>query len=198
MQPFTTVTGPAAPLLLPDIDTDIIIRIERLTQLPRGKLGPYALEALHGPGFILAQPQFREAPILLAGANFGCGSSREGAVWALQEIGLRCVIAPSFGDIFFSNCCQNGMLPIVLPEWAVNALAEQSGDGASLKVDLSACRVMAPDGATFSFMLDPMRRETLLEGVDELGLTLRCASEIAAWQKADAIRRPWALPGGNA
>ena len=198
MQPFTTVIGPAAPLLQPDIDTDIIIRIERLTQLPRGQLGPYALEALHGPDFILRQPQFHKAPILLAGANFGCGSSREGAVWALQEAGLRCVIAPSFGDIFFTNCCQNGMLPVILPQQVVEMLAEQSRDGAPLQVDLLACRVTAPDRTTFAFTLDHLQRETLLEGLDELSLTLRRVDEIAAWQEADAVRRPWALPNRSA
>ena len=194
MQPFTSVTGPAAPLLRRDIDTDIIIRIERLTQLPRDQLGPYALEALRGPDFVLDQPAFRGAPILLAGANFGCGSSREGAVWALQGTGLRCVIAPSFGDIFFSNCFQNGMLPVVLAEPAVEALARQAARGAPVTVDLRAGSVTAPDGAVFPFKLDPMRREMLLAGTDELGLTLRRAAEIAAWQRADALRRPWALP----
>jgi 3-isopropylmalate/(R)-2-methylmalate dehydratase small subunit len=191
---LTIVTGPAAPLMRRDLDTDVIIRIERLTQLPREQLGPYALEALRGPDFVLDQAAFRGAPILLAGANFGCGSSREGAVWALQGIGLRCVIAPSFGDIFFSNCFQNGMLPIVLPERAIEALAHQAAGGAPVTVDLRANKVTAPDGTVFSFELDPMRREMLLAGTDELGLTLRCASEITAWQRADAIRRPWALP----
>jgi 3-isopropylmalate/(R)-2-methylmalate dehydratase small subunit len=194
MQPFTTVTGPAAPLLRRDIDTDVIIRIERLTQLPRGELGRHALEALRGPGFVLDRAPFRRAPILLAGANFGCGSSREGAVWALQEAGLRAIIAPSFGDIFFSNCFQSGMLPVVLPEATVTSLAEQAADGASVTVDLPHCRVIAPDGTPHCFTIDPLRREMLLEGVDELGLTLRRIAEIAAWQRADAVRRPWCAP----
>ena len=194
MQPFTTVTGPAAPLMRRDIDTDVIIRIERLTQLPRDQLGPYAMEALRGPGFVLDQPAFHGAPILLAGANFGCGSSREGAVWALQCTGLRCVVAPSYGDIFFSNCFQNGMLPVTLPEAAVDALAAQAAGGAPVTVDLRAMTVSAPDGTAFTFTLDPLRREMLLEGTDELGLTLRRAAEIAAWQQADALHRPWATP----
>lgn len=198
MQPFTAVTGPAAPLLRRDIDTDVIIRIERLTQLPRGQLGPYALEPLRGPEFVLDQPAFRGAPILLAGANFGCGSSREGAVWALAEIGLRCVVAPSFGDIFFSNCFQNGLLPVVLPEPSVTALAEQAGGGAHVTVDLRSMEVTAPDGAVFSFDLDPLRREMLLHGTDELGLTLHRMDEIAAWQRADAAGRPWAVPASPA
>ena len=194
MQPFSIVTGAAAPLLRRDIDTDIIIRIDRLTQLTRGQLGPYALEALHGPDFVLSKSRFRGAPILIAGANFGCGSSREGAVWALGEIGLRCVIAPSFGDIFFSNCIQNGLLPVELHESDVLTLATQAEDGTPVTVDLVACRVTAPDGTTFPFALDPTQRETLLEGLDELGLTLRRSDEIADWQRADALRRPWAIP----
>ena len=196
MQPFTVVSGPAAPLMRRDVDTDVIIRVERLG-LPRGELGQWALEALRGPGFVLDQPAFRGAPILLAGANFGCGSSREHAVWALQGLGLRCVVAPSFGDIFASNCFQNGMLPVVLPEPAVEALARQAASGALVTVDLQTDCVTAPDGAVFPFQLDPMRREMLLAGTDELGLTLRRAAEIAAWQRADALGRPWALPNSR-
>jgi len=193
MQPFTRIVGPAAPLLRRDIDTDVIIRIERLTELPRAALGPYALETLRGPDFILDQPAFRGAPILLAGANFGCGSSREAAVWALAGAGLRCIIAPSFGDIFFSNCFQNAMLPVVLPEQTVTLLAEQAKDGAAVAVDLQANCVIAPDGTSFRFTLDPIRREMLLEGTDELGLTLRCADEITDWQRTDARCRPWVI-----
>lgn len=194
MEPFTAVTGPAAPLLRRDIDTDVIIRIERMTELPRDALGPYALEALRGPDFILDQPAFHGAPILIAGANFGCGSSREAAVWALKGAGLRCIIAPSFGDIFFSNCFQNGILPVILPEDAIATLATQAAGGAAVTVDLRVDRVTAPDGTNFAFTLDPIRREMLLEGLDELGLTLRRADEIAAWQRADAARRPWMIP----
>jgi 3-isopropylmalate/(R)-2-methylmalate dehydratase small subunit len=194
MEPFKSVTGPAAPLMRRDIDTDVIIRIDRLTQFARGQLGPYALEALHGDGFVLFQPRFRGAPILLAGPNFGCGSSREAAVWALQEAGLRCVVAASFGDIFFSNCIQNGVLPVVLPEPAVEDLARQAASGAAVSVDLETCAVTTPDGTVHPFTLDPMQRETLLEGLDELGLTLRRIDEIAAWERADGLRRPWAAP----
>lgn len=194
MQPFTSVTGAAAPLLRRDIDTDVIIRIDRLTQLQRHQLGPYALEALRGPDFILDQPQFRGAPFLIAGANFGCGSSREGAVWALQGAGLRAVIAPSFGDIFFSNCCQNGMLPVVLPESEVNELAVHAADGSPVTVDLLRNLVIAQDGTSYSFTIDPVRRETLIEGMDELGLTLRCMREVSIWQESYARRRQWAAP----
>ena len=193
MEPFSVVSGPAAPLMRRDIDTDIIIRVERLN-LPRSELGRWALEPLRGPHFILDQPVFRGAPILLAGANFGCGSSREHAVWALQALGIRCVIAPSYGDIFFSNCFQNGMLPVALPEAAITSLAEQAAGGAAITVDLRGCVVIAPDGRQHAFAIDPIRREMLLAGVDELGLTLRRATEIAAWQQADALKRPWAVP----
>lgn len=192
MQPFTIVSGAAAPLMRRDIDTDVIIRVERLNA-PRSELGQWALEPLRGPDFILDQPTFRGAPILLTGANFGCGSSREHAVWALQGLGIRCVIAPSYGDIFFSNCFQNGMLPVTLPEAAVLSLATQAADGSAVTVDLRQSTVIAPDGTHHGFTLDPIRREMLLEGVDELGLTLGRIPEIAAWQGADAARRPWAV-----
>jgi 3-isopropylmalate/(R)-2-methylmalate dehydratase small subunit len=192
MQPFSIVSGPAAPLMRRDVDTDVIIRVEHLN-LPRSELGQWALEPLRGPEFILDQPVFRGAPILLAGANFGCGSSREHAVWALQGLGIRCVVAPSYGDIFFSNCFQNGMLPVILPEATIVSLAEQAAGGAAVTVDLHGCVVIAPDGTQHTFVIDPIRREMLLAGVDELGLTLRRASEIAAWQQADAVRRPWAV-----
>ena len=192
MEPFSVVSGPAAPLMRRDVDTDVIIRVERLN-LPRSELGRWALEPLRGPDFILDQPMFRGAPILLAGANFGCGSSREHAVWALRGHGIRCVVAPSYGDIFFSNCFQNGMLPVALPEATIMSLAEQAGGGAAITVDLQRCVVIAPDGTQHTFAIDPIRREMLLAGADELGLTLRRALEIAAWQRADAVKRPWAV-----
>ncbi len=199
MPPFTVVTGAAAPLLRANLDTDVIIRIERLTSLPRDQLGPYALEALRyradgseDPGFVLNQPAFRGAPVLLAGANFGCGSSREGAVWALMGMGVRCVIAPSYGDIFYNNCFQNGLLPIRLPAAAVTALAAQCARGAPLRVDLAAATLTAPDGTAIAFPVDPLRREALLHGLDDIGLTLKDDELIRAWQQADRARRPWA------
>ncbi|WP_454727568.1 MULTISPECIES: 3-isopropylmalate dehydratase small subunit [Cupriavidus] len=207
MQPFTVVTGAAAPLLRANVDTDVIIRIERLTSLQRDALGPYALEALRyradgseDPDFVLNQPAFRGAPVLLAGANFGCGSSREGAVWALMGIGVRCVIAPSYGDIFYNNCFQNGVLPIRLPAPAVAALAAQCAHGAPLRVDLAAAMLTAPDGTAIAFPVDPLRREALLHGLDDIGLTLKDDALIRAWQQADRARRPWAwaVAGGGA
>ncbi|MDW3685165.1 3-isopropylmalate dehydratase small subunit [Cupriavidus sp. CV2] len=199
MQPFTVVTGAAVPLMRANVDTDVIIRIERLTALPREQLGPYALEALRyradgseDPGCVFNQPAFRGAPVLLAGANFGCGSSREGAVWALMGLGVRCVIAPSYGDIFYNNCFQNGVLPIQLPAETVQALAAQCASGAPVRVDLASATLTAPDGATIAFPVDPLRRQALLHGLDDIGLTLKDDALIRAWQQADLTRRPWA------
>lgn len=206
MQPFTVLTGPAAWLPRANVDTDVIIRIERLTTIgDRTQLGPYAMEALRyredgseDPAFVLNQPAFRGAPILLAGDNFGCGSSREGAVWALQGMGVRCVIAPSFGDIFFNNCFQNGMLPIRLAPDAIEALARQCADGTAMTVDLTQCTLAAPDGSAQPFAIDPLRREGLLHGLDDIGLTLKDDALIRAWQAADRERRPWAWTVGHA
>lgn len=201
MQPFTVVTGAAPYLPRTNLDTDVIIRIEWLAELARDELGRYAMEALRylpdgseDASFILNQPAFRGAPFLLAGENFGCGSSREGAVWALQGIGVRCVIAPSFGDIFFSNCFQNGVLPIRLPAATVESLAGACSNGAPLRVDLMQCTLTTPTGAVISFSIDPMRREGLLNGLDDIGLTLKDDALICAWQQEDRRRRPWAWP----
>ncbi|RZL93550.1 MAG: 3-isopropylmalate dehydratase small subunit [Variovorax sp.] len=201
MQPFTVVTGAAPYLSRANVDTDVIIRIERLTSLARGELGPYAMEALRyredgseDPDFILNQPAFRGAPILLAGDNFGCGSSREGAVWALQGLGVRCVIAPSFGDIFYSNCFQNGVLPIRLPAAEVEACAAACANGAPMTVDLTQRKLIAPNGMESTFAVDPLRREGLLHGLDDIGLTLKDDALILEWQQADRLRRPWAWP----
>ncbi|WP_244748959.1 3-isopropylmalate dehydratase small subunit [Methylobacterium indicum] len=198
MQPFTTVSGPAAPLLEPNVNTDIIIRIERLTGMPRSELGAYAFEVwrtpsegLPKPDLVLDRPPFRGAPILIAGRNFGCGSSREAAVWALMGLGLRAVIAESFGDIFLNNCFQNGLLPVVLPKESVDRLAGEAATGASVTVDLVACEVRTPSGEAIPFTVDPQRRQALLEGLDEIGATLKRDSEIAAWQSRDRAARPW-------
>ena len=203
MQPFTRVTGAAAPLLLPNVDTDVIIRMDSL--LGGGDLGRFALAALRfrpdgapNPGCALNEPRFAGAPILLAGPNFGCGSSREVAVTALQAIGIRCVIAPSFGDIFHANCFRNGMLPIELPLEAVERLAAQAREG-DFTVDLETQRVVPPSGVAVPFAIDGLQREALLEGLDEIGLTLRYADEIGAWQAADQAARPWVwrIPKGE-
>jgi 3-isopropylmalate/(R)-2-methylmalate dehydratase small subunit len=197
MERFQTVSGPAAPLLRRDVDTDIIIRIERLTGLPKDQLGQYAFEVWRGPDFVLDREPFVGAPILIAGANFGCGSSREAAVWALQGLGLRVVIAPSFGEIFMSNCFQNGVLPVVLSEQQVASLAEQAQSGAAVTADLDTCVITAPDGTSFPFQVDPVRREMLIEGADEMSLTLRRQDLIRQWQADDARRRPWVYVGSR-
>ncbi len=199
MQPFDTVTGRAVHLAQANLDTDVIIRIERLTS--GQPLGPYAFEALRyrpdgseNPDFPFHQPGCRGAPILIAGPNFGCGSSREGAVTALLAMGLRCVIADSFGDIFYGNCFQNGLLPIRLAPTEIAALA---GD---LTVDLRAGTITAPSGRIVTFELDALRRTALLEGLDDIGLTLKHRAAIAAWQQHDRATRPWVWPvdGGTA
>jgi 3-isopropylmalate/(R)-2-methylmalate dehydratase small subunit len=202
MDAFTTVTGPAVPLMRANIDTDVIIRIDRLTALPKDALGPHALEALRyrangtadrqpDPDCVLNDPRFAAAPILLAGANFGCGSSREGAVWALQGMGVRCVVAPSFGDIFFNNCFQNGVLPIRMVPTQVDALAALAAGGAAFTVDLRQQLLQSPDGSVWPFHVEPLRRESLLQGLDEIGLTLQHMPAIDAWESADRAARPW-------
>ena len=199
MERFITLTGVAAPLLRDNIDTDIIIRVERLTGTTRDSMGAVAFESWRflpdgseDPDFVLNQPAYRGAPILLAGANFGCGSSREGAVWAMMGMGLRCVIAESFGDIFFNNCFQNGLLPIRLPGDTVRRLAAQSSGGnARLTIDLARQVVVSADGEAIGFAVEPMRRTALLEGLDEIGLTLQHAEAILAYQAADRVSQPW-------
>ena len=203
MEKISKITGAAAPLMLANVDTDLIIRIERLTSVPKDQLGPYAFEALRyrddgsdAPAFVLNQPVFRNAPILLAGANFGCGSSREGAVSALWGSGIRCVIAESFGDIFRNNCFQNGLLPVQLEASELAVLSRDAAGGASVTVDLDQQTVTAPRGQIFSFEIEPLRRNALLQGLDEIGQTMLRASDIAAWQQRDSENRPWmwALP----
>ena len=202
MQPFETVTGRAVHLPQANLDTDVIIRIERLTS--GQPLGNYALEALRyrpdgseNPDFPFHQPGCRNAPILIAGPNFGCGSSREGAVTALLAMGLHCIIADSFGDIFYGNCFQNGLLPIRLPATEIAVLAAETGD---VTVDLRAGTITTSSGRTVPFVLDALRRTGLLEGLDEIGLSLKRAAEIAAWQQQDRAVRPWIwqVEGGDA
>jgi 3-isopropylmalate/(R)-2-methylmalate dehydratase small subunit len=197
MEPFTTLTGRAAPLLLANLDTDVIIRVERLTATDQSTLGQFAFEALRyrpdgseNPEFVLNQPPFRSAPILLGGPNFGCGSSREGAVTAIQQMGVRCIIAPSFGDIFYSNCFQNGLLAIRLAEADVTALSARLAHDGELTIDLERQVVMVGN-ELYRFEIDRNRRESLLEGLDDIGLTLKQLDMIRAFQAADRTSRPW-------
>jgi 3-isopropylmalate/(R)-2-methylmalate dehydratase small subunit len=202
MENFTVLTAIAAPILRENIDTDAVVRIERLWgAVPRDQLGAYCFETwryrpdkTENPDFVLNQPPYRVAKILLTGANFGCGSSREGAVWALAGQGIRCVIAPSFGDIFRNNCFQNGLLPVAMDYARIEAIARQvEADPAAnqVTVDLQANEVIAPDGTRTPFSIPQLRREALLEGLDEVELTQKREPEIAAFQKRDAARRPW-------
>lgn len=198
MQPFTVLRGPAAPLPIDNVDTDLIIRIERLTSLQRHELGLWAFESLRyrhdgseNPDFVLNQTPWREAPILVAGRNFGCGSSREGAVWALLARGIRCVIAESFGDIFHANCFQNGVLPVRLPADALARVRAACAPQAAWTVDLHTQRIVLPDGAALAFEVDPLRRAALLEGLDDIGRTLQLRESIDAWQARDRAARPW-------
>ncbi|WPH15913.1 3-isopropylmalate dehydratase small subunit [Variovorax paradoxus] len=198
MESFKQLRGAAIPLLLDNVDTDMIIRVERLAGLGRDELGPYALEAIRlrpdgseDADCVLNQPRFKGAPILVAGRNFGCGSSREGAVWALASNGVRSIVAESFGDIFFNNCLQNGVLPVRLPRDEVERLAAQAADGSAVVVDLQAQQVIFPDQSAHAFEIDAMKRAALLEGLDDVSLTLRRQAAIQAWQAQDRLARPW-------
>jgi 3-isopropylmalate dehydrogenase len=200
MEKFVRLTGAAAPLMRKNIDTDVVIPMRRLVGSKRESLGRYAFEAWRyqadgseQPDFVLNQPAFRAAKVLVAGDNFGCGSSREHAVWALQGFGIRCVIAPSFGDIFFNNCIQNGVLAIRLPEPEVQRLADDilGAEKPEMTVDLEAQRIIAPSGASVAFDIEPERRQGLLEGLDQISMTLKLDSQIRAFQAKDREERPW-------
>jgi 3-isopropylmalate/(R)-2-methylmalate dehydratase small subunit len=204
MEKFTALTAVAAPLLRPNINTDILIRIERLMYIPRGQLAKYCFEAWRylpdgseDPDFVLNKPAYRGAKILIGGPNFACGSSREAAVWSLWDLGVRCVIAPSFGDIFFNNCFQNGMLPIALPADVVAELGEEAAragkgaNGAPFTIDLEQQLILTPSGRQVPFEVDAARRQALLEGLDEIQMTLARGADIAKFQANDRARRPW-------
>ena len=199
MQPFTTLTGVAAPLLRANTDTGTIIasRFMRSRSIDLGEKlfsdWRYTMDGAENPDFVLNQEPYRRARILLGGLNFGCGSSREAAVYALMKFGITCVIAPSFGEIFFDNACQNGLLPIELPEAVVHALAEsvQRANSAELTVDLLAGRITTQQAETIAFSLAEDRRTALLEGLDETELVLRHSEDIDAFRMSDRQSRPW-------
>jgi len=195
-KPFTVVRGLAAPLLVDSIDTDTITPMKRMME-GTGALVKYAFEPLRylpdgepNPNFALNQPAYQNARILLAGQNFACGSSRETAVWAVAGLGIRCVIAPSFGEIFFSNCFKNGLLPVLLPRAEVEALASESEAG-EFVVDLEQCNITTPSGRKVVFTVQPFRRHALLTGQDEIASTLDREPEIAKFQARDREARPW-------
>lgn len=200
MDKFTVHTGVAAPLLRINIDTDAIIPSREMKRVSKTGLGDglFAGWRYTAPGgrepnpeFVLNRPVFKAASILLAGVNFGCGSSREHAVWALKEYGFRAIVAPSFGAIFYNNCIRNGLLPLELPEDVVQSLATATREGAPLTIDLQRCEVVSPDGAVHSFQIQPALREMLLEGLDPVALTLKLQDRIDAFQSQDRIERPW-------
>ena len=200
MDKFTTLTGIAAPMPLVNIDTDMIIPKQFLKTIKRSGLGVnlfdemrYTQDGKEIPEFVLNQPAYRKAEILVAGDNFGCGSSREHAPWALLDFGIRCVISTSFADIFFSNCFKNGILPVVLPQAAVDLLMDDARKGANARitVDLESQTVTASDGTSFGFDVDPFKKHCLLNGLDDIGLTLEKSASIQTFEKAAAQSRPW-------
>ncbi|VTU41318.1 3-isopropylmalate dehydratase small subunit [Variovorax sp. PBS-H4] len=202
-RPFDAVTSPAVAIRRSNVDTDMIIRIEK-SILPPHTLGPYGFESLKmrddgspDPDCPLNDPRYAGARILLADDNFGCGSSREAAVWALAGMGIRCVIAPSFGDIFFNNCFQNGILPIRLSQAQMEALFAACDSAQALTVDLRNCAITTAEGQNVLFAVDEAQRESLLTGSDEVDRTLEMDDDIRAWQQADRQRRPWVWTAQN-
>ena len=200
MEKFTQVSALAAPLMRPNIDTDVIIPVKRLIGYQRHELGAFALEPYRfradgsdNPDFVLNRPRYRGAKILVTAENFGCGSSRESAVWALMAYGFRCIIGPGFGDIFTNNAFQNGLLLIRLPRAEVDLIAEELASAAApdMTVDLQSCTVTTPAGRQIAFDVDGERRQALLEGRDEIAMTLLRDADIAAFQIHDRVSRPW-------
>lgn len=203
MERFTTLTAIAAPLLRINVDTDAIIPSREMkkvskTGLAEGLFAGWRYKAPgsrdENPDFVLNQEPYRRARILLAGMNFGCGSSREHAVWALHEWGIRAIIAPSFGAIFHGNCVRNGILPVILDNAAVERIASLvAADPAKslVTVNLETCHVTAPDGSEYPFAIAPADREMLLQGLDAIAVTMKRDDEILAFQARDRLRRPW-------
>jgi 3-isopropylmalate/(R)-2-methylmalate dehydratase small subunit len=200
MEKFTTLTGVAAPLPMINVDTDMIIPKQFLKTIKRTGLGKhlfdemrYTLEGEERPDFVLNQPAYRKASILVTGENFGCGSSREHAPWALLDFGIRCIIAPSFADIFFNNCFKNGILPIRLPQQQVDLLMDDARRGANavLTVDLEKQVITGPDGGTISFEVESFRRHCLLNGLDDIGLTLQNVAAIDSFEAKQRAGQPW-------
>ena len=200
MEKFTTVTGVAAPLRMINVDTDRIIPKQFLTTIKRTGLGKFLFndirydpEGSEVEDFVLNRSAYRNAQILIAGRNFGCGSSREHAPWALLDFGISCVIASSFADIFYNNCFKNGILPITLPEEEVDNLlnAADAGSNATFTVDLEAQRITDPEGTIFEFKIDPFRKYCLFNGLDDIGLTLEKAEEIEAFEQKRSAQSPW-------
>ncbi len=200
MDKFTKLTGIAAPMPLVNIDTDMIIPKQFLKTIQRSGLGKnlfdemrYTQDGAEIADFVLNQEPYRKAEIIIAGDNFGCGSSREHAPWALLDFGIRCVISTSFADIFYNNCFKNGILPIVMPQEVVDVLMEDArkGGNARMVVDLEAQTVSTSDGQSFAFSVDPFRKHCLLNGLDDIGLTLEKATAIDSFEAKAKTLRPW-------
>ncbi|TCK16674.1 3-isopropylmalate dehydratase small subunit [Ancylobacter aquaticus] len=201
MDTFTTLTGVAAPLHLVNVDTDMIIPKQYLKTIKRTGLGVglfsemrYMEDGSDNPDFVLNKPAYKGAPILIAGDNFGCGSSREHAPWALLDFGIRCVISTSFADIFYNNCFKNGILPIKVTPEQLAALFDDAARGANAKitVDLESQTITGPDGGSISFEVDAFRKHCLLNGLDDIGLTQVKADKIKSFEEKLAEERPWA------
>ena len=199
MEKFTKLDAVAAPLNMINVDTDMIIPKQFLKTIERSGLGKnlfdemrYGDDGSEIEDFVLNQPAYRNAQILVAGANFGCGSSREHAPWALLDFGIKCVIAPSFADIFYNNCFKNGILPIVLSQEDIDKLMDDAARGANagLSIDLEAQEIRGPDGGVISFDVDAFRKTCLLEGLDDIALTLKQSDEISAYEAA-LDDQPW-------
>ena len=200
MDKFDTLTGVAAPMPLVNIDTDMIIPKQFLKTIKRSGLGVnlfdemrYDQDGNEIAEFVLNQPQYRDAKILVAGDNFGCGSSREHAPWALLDFGIRCVISTSFADIFYNNCFKNGILPIVLPQEDVDRLMDDAERGANavLTVDLESQTITGPDGGEIGFEVDAFKKHCLLNGLDDIGLTMEKAAAIDSFEAQASQSRPW-------
>ena len=200
MEKFTTLTGVAAPLPMINIDTDMIIPKQFLKTILRTGLGKSLFHELRyddtgaeRPDFVLNKPAYRNAEILVAGENFGCGSSREHAPWALLDFGIRCVISSGFADIFYNNCFQNGILPIKVSPEDLEKLMDDAGRGANarLTIDLEAQEIRGPDGGVVKFDLDPFRKHCLMNGLDNIGLTLEKEKSISSYESKLAQERPW-------
>ncbi len=200
MEKFTKLTGVAAPLKIVNIDTDMIIPKQYLKTIARTGLGKglfsemrYNEDGSENPDFVLNKPAYRKAQIIVAEDNFGCGSSREHAPWALLDYGIRCIISTSFADIFYNNCFKNGILPITLPKQAVDALMDDARKGANARitVDLEAQTVTSSDGHAYSFEVDAFKKHCLLNGLDDIGLTLEKAKDIDTYESKMATLHPW-------
>ena len=200
MEKFTTLRGVAAPLPMVNVDTDMIIPKQFLKTIKRTGLGSALFfeqrmkpDGSENPDFVLNKPAYRRAQILVTGANFGCGSSREHAPWALLDFGIRCVIAPSFADIFYNNCFKNGILPVVLPQADVDKLMDDAerGSNAVISVDLEKQEISGPDGGCLKFEIDPFRKQCLLNGWDDIELTLRNENKISEFESRRKQTEPW-------